>query len=213
MKNISAAAMAVFVAGSLFVLVPSAGATVVEYSTTGIFSGSGTNKVNLITVNGNGFTDYVQYTGVNNVTTNVGNSPVKSSAGSFLAAVLHDSSGTASGDFTLTVNQTVPGVASGNFPAVFSGTLSRVGGGENVSGQLVLTFAAPSINIGGIQYSIDGLGQGGLAANQLGLGLYITDINVDIANSPVPEPAFAGLIAMGLAGFTLIAVRRRRLHS
>lgn len=209
----SAAAILVAAAGTLFATVPSAEAVVVQYSTTGVFSLSGTNRVDLTTVGGGGFHDYVQFTGVNNVSANVGAVPVNANLGNLLAAIIHDSSGTAAGTFTLTIDQTVPGPSNGSFaPASFSGTLSRIGGGEHASGELVLTFVSPTITLDGIQYSIAGLGQGGLAPNQLGLGLYNNALTAAISMSAVPEPAFEALIACGLAGICFMAIRRKRFR-
>lgn len=213
MKHASFPAIAIFAVANLFVAVPRAGAVVVQYSTTGIFSVSGTNTADLIQVGNPGFVDFIQFTGVNNVTVNTGAVPVVSNMGNFFDAIINGSSGTGSGTFQLSVDQTVPGATNGSFaPALFSGTISRIGGGgpEGATGELILTFVDPSLTIDGVQYSIAGLGQGGLAADQLGLGLYNTELSANISASATPEPTYAALIA--IIGLGLVSIRRWRLH-
>lgn len=199
---------------NLFMAVPRAGGAIVEYSTTGVFSTSGTNTASLTQVGGSGLQDHVVFTGVSNLSANAGATPVTSSLGNLFVSIIDGSSGTASGDFQLTITQTSPGPASASFSAaVFSGTISRLAGDgtQDAAGQLVLTFMTPTITLDGIQYSIDGLGAGGLGADQLGLDLYHNTISAAISTA-LPEPAFVGLIAIAMIGFSWAAIRRRRFR-
>lgn len=198
-------------AGGLLMAAPLAMAETVDYSTTGTFSLSGTNSVTFVTNGGKGYQDNIQFLGVSNVSVNAGASPIVSSLGQFLVNDLTGTEMSGSGTFTLKIDQFTPGPLNANLsPAIFSGTISRMAGGgpEMATGELVLTFAQPVITLGGIQYSIAGLGTGGLASDQLGLGLYKNAFSADL--SVVPEAQLIYITAAGFALIGLVAMRRRR---
>jgi|SRR5580704_2321478 hypothetical protein len=195
----------------LIAAVPQAGATEVEFSTTGIFTPGGTNTLTFLTNGGVGFQNYVQYTGVTAVDVAASPVPVSADLGNFFVAVLKGTETTATGTFTLTIDQTTPGPSSGSLPSTLSGTITRLTSGgtgpEGSSGEFVLTFTNPTLVINGVQYSIAGLGAGGLASDQLGLPLYNNQINADVT-TVTPEPSFLWLTGAGFACLSLMAVRR-----
>ena len=197
----------------LIAAAPQAGAMEVEFSTTGIFMPSGTNTQTFLTNGGVGFQNFAQFTGVSDVIVNTAATPVTADLGTFLSAVITGTKTTASGTFALTIDQTAPGpTTSGSLAATLSGTINRLARGgsgpEGSSGEFILTFTNPTLVINGVRYSINGLGSGGLASDQLGLPLYDSQISADIT-TVTPEPSFLWLTAAGFACLSLMAVRRR----
>lgn len=195
-------------------LLPFARAETVDYSTTGLFSISGTSTVTFITNGGKGYQDNAKFNGVTDASVNAGTVPVVSSLGQFLVNDLTGTEMSGSGAFTLTIDQTTPGPFDASLsPATFSGTISRLAGGgpEMATGELILTFAQPTITLGGIQYSIGGLGQGGLSSNQLGFGLYGNAVNADV--SAVPEVGLIYVTAAILFWVSAAGIRHRRLRA
>ena len=131
---------------ALIVLIGSrADAVAVTFSTTGVFSISGTNVVNFTNVNG---TTTITFNG----TTDAVNTPVGVSFGDIVvtttvpANLLGPALG---GNFTLNIIQVSP-AGAGSFVGTLAGTL-----GFN-TGSAILTFSTTSITIGGITYTVDG---------------------------------------------------------
>jgi hypothetical protein len=112
-----------------------------------------------------------------------------------------------SGSFLLTIDQTIVGGPSGTSSdsAALSGTISRVK--NATSGDLILTFAAPSITIDNVTYTLEDLGQNGLGPNQLAFGSGGANIEAAIT-SPAPEPTFFALTGLGFLGLAVVAARR-----
>jgi hypothetical protein len=209
----SAVLTSMFLLGGLVTATVPACAEIVNFSTiTGsIFSNdacvagspancNSTNGTNVFTNSGSTLT----FSGIASAAFGQINTPGQHALGTFSA----DIGGTgllAGGNFTLEVDQTVPGPpTSGTFGLdAFTGAFTNDGGVHG--GQTILTFAQTSLVINGIQYTLQDLGQGGLAPNQLGIGVTGTTVQAFIT----PEPAFYGLMGIGLAGLFAVGMRRK----
>ena len=110
--------------------------------------------------------------------------------------------------FTLVINQSLPGSGDGSFgDSTITGTVSNpTGAGNGKTGDYILTFDQTSVTIDGINYTLEDLGQNGLASNQLDIGTSRTTIEAAITG--VPEPASLALIGGGLS--LLVIARWRR---
>jgi hypothetical protein len=109
------------------------------------------------------------------------------------------------GSFALTINQTTPNVGSG---LLDSGTLT--GSIATNSSSAILSFTGSSLNLGGIEYQLDGFSFGTsyvLVPPSTNNGITSLEMNV---TSTLPEPTFMALTAFGFAGMGVVAFRRRR---
>jgi hypothetical protein len=174
-------------------------ATLVNFSTTGVFGGSGTNT---ITFTNGGFAT-LTFTG----TTNSLMAPTNASFGDITLTTGEGGfTGTANSSFTMNIMQTVPTVESGNLLGQVTGTFAQLN-----STDFVLSFSTPSTTIGGIQYMLQPLylivpptsgAGGGAAPGVTSLQGTITPLQT----APIPEPTTMMLLGTGL----LAAFRARR---
>jgi hypothetical protein len=169
-----------------------ASAAVVDYSTTGTFSSSGTDT----STSG---TDTVTYSSV----TSTGNlTPTIISLGEF--KLTGADSDTFTDTFTLTVSQFAPGSGTGAFTATLAGSLTVSSGSESSS--VTSTFATTSLSIAGVKYTL--LSNPVFVPDPLSNGGRVT-IEAEITSAvPVPAAVWSG---MGLLG--LIAVGKLRRFS
>jgi len=186
------AVRAIGVALGTFLLVgATASATTVKYSTTGTFSDTGTNVTS-----GGGVT--LTFNQVNNSGDDT--PPTTDLLGSFSVSDPNGSVYTmpAGETFTLDISQTLPSSGNGSFgDSTITGTIANyTGPGNGKTGDYILTFDQTSVSINGVNYTLEDLGQNGLASNQLDIGTSKT--TVEAAITAAPEPASFALFGFGL---------------
>lgn len=211
-RNFQALCLKLAVPALAFAMVLPAFGSSVTYSTTGTFTctsctGSGSNTVSFTGGDPAG-TLTISFAGVSGATVGV---PGHGSGGAVTVSTSSNTTGTnapvditAGSTFALTIHQTSPSNATGSLSGALEGSI----GYNNSSGDI--NFTSTQLTLGDIVYTLTNLDGNAVDLVPPNTNGGVSTIQLQLTASPVPEPTFLSLTALGFAGMGVFAFRRRR---
>jgi hypothetical protein len=191
MRKFSVALLVVMVSWLMSASVVSAASITAGFSTTGLFTASGTNVYT-----DNGVT--ITFMGVTNASVIT---PSNTSLGEFIVSGSPTTTGSFLSDFILTVNQTVPAVGSDTASGTIGGTITI--GALSDSSSVAVEFTSLEmavISAGGYMVTYNPVNETLVVPPSTNSGIATLQGQITAVPVPLPAAAWGGMSLLGLLG-------------